>query len=300
LTDFQRDFIATKTWTDKSEVRRKLLLKLLTDKRRMFLKELQKPTLMTYSIPKLDIDEVQSFILGGPDPLTPKLLEFQAKHQQWYDETHRPKTPFRCKQEDLRTKFVPPHFSLLSWFQSIDLVNFFVEFTTIIREEKRAAVTAAKLAALASIEAENAGKSKYFTLSMTDKSNAPIMNVPSTDFASSLPRDSVGRVFSNDSAEPYSSGFNLRVVPPSTSDALGNHRSVSAHKPSSPIKTRRLSSIAQNSMEYSSTVDNRRNSKQLHHNDHLGSSTTGKVMFAVPPTDRKKSVVLQQSHRKIV
>lgn len=329
LADFQRDFMVTsKVWNERQDIKKRLMLKLLTRKRRQFLKDLQKPSPMTYQMPAMGLDEIQAFMLGGPDPLTPRIETFEAKHQEWYEEKHRPKTPFRCKDPHQRAQFVQPRFLMLTYLQPSDLIFFFAEFSSLLREEKRQQAAAMKAAAMANIEA-GLGMMRTFSNDKNDDANGG--GGRGLEFGSPS-RVGGGRWNPNSSSGGFDPGSSSRSFASSSarfgasgggfsgshsfrgsSSRHGHRRSStqhhggggggggggmdasSSHHHHGPAPFNRRSSTSGGGFESSSSMH------QASQHPRMGaSSATSKVLFAAPPLDRKKSVSMQQSHRRIV
>lgn len=328
LGDFQRDFIVTsKVWTERQDIKKRLLLKLLTRKRKAFLKDLQKPSPMTYQMPAMGLEEIQAFILGGPDPLTPRIETFEAKHQEWYEEKHRPKTPFRCRDPQQREQFVQPRFPLLTYLQPSDLIFFFAEFSSLLREEKRQQAAAIKAAAMANIEA-GLGMMRTFSNDKNDESNggrAVEFGSPSRmgggrwnpnsssggggfdpgsssrSFASSSARYGGGIDFSGSQSQSFRGSSSRHGQRRSSTQqggggggGGGGMDASSSRHGAAPFNRR--SSTSGGGFESSSMMQ-----QSSQHPRHGPSPPpSAKVAFAAPPLDRKKSVSMQHSHRRVV
>lgn len=145
IGDFHKDFVASnKLWTENPDFRRKQIRKLIQAKRKVFLKDLHRVEPMNCVIPKIEMDEIRAFMLGGPDPLTPRTEELTARHARWYQEQYRPKTPFRARTAAQRATFVPPRFMIFHYLSAEDIVQFFIEYATTLKEQKLAAATGSK------------------------------------------------------------------------------------------------------------------------------------------------------------
>jgi hypothetical protein len=147
LTDFQRDFVANnKFWnhTDFQGVKRHLLQELLLSKRKQFLADLHSVQPLNIEIPRISLDEIRHFLLSRdesgkepvPDPLSPRLESLLDRHAKWREELRRPKTPFRCNNNNIidKANFRLPRLLLLSRLTAQDIATFFVEFTTNARQ----------------------------------------------------------------------------------------------------------------------------------------------------------------------
>lgn len=340
LSDYQRDFIVTnKLWQERTDIRKKLLQKLLTKKRKQFLKELMKPAPMTYTIPQFDLEEIQAFISGGPDPLIPRLQVFESKHQEWYEEKHRPKTPFRCKDASQRHAFIQPRFYLLTELVPGDLIFFFSEFSSILREEKRQQLAAARSAALASLEQSSGVSSSVLRTFSNDRgedANEYDIREIKTSFAppsanrstsrrnprshgggqdlgsSSINLNQSNHAHFADSASGGGSFMGRSNAGTYDVSMSGSFR-LSSSSSANHARHSRRSSTQQGGGHFpadssSSSSSFRRASTALHQSAlgldasvKFGQSSSARPSFAAqpPPSDRRKSVLPQQSHRKI-